>query len=139
MGHGPWTTAFAVPQDQLHAGIHAHPFGFLVLLADASISYALVVRPRLVRWAPPRRNSLSPSPGAYVAGLWGFLLKELPGGRTRLVVSGYQTGAFLPVLRSVSHAGWRRTVQPPTPCADPPEAVDIPDGWSLKTLSCQPQ
>jgi len=23
-------------------------------------------------------------------GLWGFLLTELPGGRTRLVVSGYQ-------------------------------------------------
>ena len=23
-------------------------------------------------------------------GLWGFLLKELPGGRTRLVIGGYQ-------------------------------------------------
>ena len=33
-----------------------------------------------------------PWPRAYVAGLWGFLLDELPGGRTRLVVSGYQTG-----------------------------------------------
>jgi len=33
-----------------------------------------------------------PWPRAYVAGLWGFLLEELPGGRTRLVVSGYQTG-----------------------------------------------
>jgi len=33
-----------------------------------------------------------PWPRAYVAGLWGFLLEELPRGRTRLVVSGYQTG-----------------------------------------------
>jgi hypothetical protein len=24
-------------------------------------------------------------------GLWGFLLNELPDGRTRLVISGYQT------------------------------------------------
>ncbi len=34
----------------------------------------------------PRR----PRPRAYVEGLWGFLLHELPGGRTRLVISGYQ-------------------------------------------------
>jgi proline iminopeptidase len=27
--------------------------------------------------------------GAYVDALWRFQLKELPGGRTRLVVSGY--------------------------------------------------
>ena len=26
----------------------------------------------------------------YIEGLWGFLLNELPEGRTRLVVSGYQ-------------------------------------------------
>ena len=25
------------------------------------------------------------------SGLWAFLLTELPGGRTRLVISGYQT------------------------------------------------
>jgi hypothetical protein len=31
-----------------------------------------------------------PRPAAYTEGLWGFLLKELPGGRTRLVISGYQ-------------------------------------------------
>jgi proline iminopeptidase len=31
-----------------------------------------------------------PRPSAYLEGLWGFLLEELPGGRTRLVVSGYQ-------------------------------------------------
>ncbi len=29
-------------------------------------------------------------PGAYTEGLWGFRLDELPGDRTRLVVSGYQ-------------------------------------------------
>jgi hypothetical protein len=31
-----------------------------------------------------------PRPSSYVEGLWGFLLTELPGGRTRLVISGYQ-------------------------------------------------
>jgi len=30
-----------------------------------------------------------PWPRVYFDGLWGFLLEELPGGRTRLVVSGY--------------------------------------------------
>lgn len=28
-------------------------------------------------------------PEAYIDSLWGFLLKELPGSRTRLIVSGY--------------------------------------------------
>ena len=32
-----------------------------------------------------------PRPAAYTEGLWGFLLTALPGGRTRLVISGYQT------------------------------------------------
>ena len=31
-----------------------------------------------------------PRPSAYIEGLWGFLLKELPEGHTRLVISGYQ-------------------------------------------------
>ena len=31
-----------------------------------------------------------PRPAAYTEGLWGFLLDGLPGGRTRLVISGYQ-------------------------------------------------
>ena len=31
-----------------------------------------------------------PRPSAYTGGLWGFLLNELPGGRTRLVIGGYQ-------------------------------------------------
>lgn len=31
-----------------------------------------------------------PRPSAYVEGLWGFLLNELPGGRTRLIIAGYQ-------------------------------------------------
>jgi hypothetical protein len=31
-----------------------------------------------------------PRPSAYVEGLWGFLLNELPDGRTRLVIGGYQ-------------------------------------------------
>jgi len=29
-------------------------------------------------------------PWAYVEGLWGFLLNELPSGHTRLVIGGYQ-------------------------------------------------
>lgn len=39
-----------------------------------------------------RRNldPRQPRPAAYIEGLWGFLLKELPGGRTRLVIGGYQ-------------------------------------------------
>jgi hypothetical protein len=32
-----------------------------------------------------------PRPSAYTEGLWAFLLTELPGGSTRLVISGYQT------------------------------------------------
>ena len=35
-----------------------------------------------------------PRPRAYIEGLWGFLLNELPGGRTRLVIGGYE--AFRP-------------------------------------------
>lgn len=31
-----------------------------------------------------------PRPSAYIEGLWGFLLKELPGGHARLVIGGYQ-------------------------------------------------
>jgi proline iminopeptidase len=35
-------------------------------------------------------DATQPRPSAYVEGLWAFLLTELPGGRTRLVISGYQ-------------------------------------------------
>ncbi len=31
-----------------------------------------------------------PRPSAYTEGLWGFLLNELPGGSTRLVIGGYE-------------------------------------------------
>lgn len=31
-----------------------------------------------------------PRPRAYMEGLWGFQLRELAGGRTRLVISGHQ-------------------------------------------------
>jgi proline iminopeptidase len=34
-------------------------------------------------------DTAGPRPRAYVDALWGFQLQELPGGRTRLVVSGY--------------------------------------------------
>ena len=39
---------------------------------------------------PSRGSTQQPRPAAYTEGLWGFLLKELPGGRTRLVIGGYQ-------------------------------------------------
>jgi hypothetical protein len=39
------------------------------------------------RWLDPKE----PRPSAYTEGLWGFQLNELPGGRTRLVIGGYQT------------------------------------------------
>lgn len=39
------------------------------------------------QWLDPK----VPRPASYMEGIWGFLLNELPGGRTRLVVSGYQT------------------------------------------------
>lgn len=37
------------------------------------------------RWFDP----LGPRPPFSTLSLWGFLLRELPGGRTRLIVSGY--------------------------------------------------
>jgi len=40
-----------------------------------------------------RGRNLDPKqarPSAYIEGLWGFALNELPGGRTRLVIGGYQ-------------------------------------------------
>lgn len=42
----------------------------------------------------PRLRNLDPKqprPSTYIEGLWGFLLNELPGGRTRLVIGGYET------------------------------------------------
>lgn len=41
----------------------------------------------LGRWLNPEDSR----PTTYMEGLWGFQLNELPGGRTRLVISGYQT------------------------------------------------
>ena len=43
------------------------------------------------RWLDPEQ----PRPSCYMEGLWGFWLKESPGGGTRLVISGY--GAFRPL------------------------------------------
>ena len=39
------------------------------------------------RWLDPGE----PRPSAYMEALWGFQLKALPDGRTRLVIGGYQT------------------------------------------------
>jgi len=38
-----------------------------------------------------RLDPAQPRPSAYTEGLWGFRLRQLPGGRTRLVIGGYQT------------------------------------------------
>ncbi len=41
-----------------------------------------------------RGRTLDPAaslPKVYTEGLWGFQLKELPAGRTRLVIGGYET------------------------------------------------
>lgn len=35
-------------------------------------------------------DPVQPRPSAYMEGLWGFLLTEMPDGRTRLISSGYQ-------------------------------------------------
>lgn len=45
-----------------------------------------------------------PPPAAYTDSIWGFQLRELPGGRTRLVVSGYwalRPAWLRPLLSSV--------------------------------------
>jgi hypothetical protein len=52
------------------------------------------------RWLDPDQ----PRPAACMEALWGFLLNQLPGGRTRLVVSGYQT--FRPRLIERFAADW---------------------------------
>lgn len=39
------------------------------------------------RWLDPSK----PRPPTYMEAIWGFLLNELPDGRTRLVIGGYQT------------------------------------------------
>ncbi|QWZ07783.1 hypothetical protein KRR39_20710 [Nocardioides panacis] len=45
-----------------------------------------------------------PRPSAYTEGLWGFLLTALPGGRTRLVIGGYE--AFRPRWLGLLLASW---------------------------------
>ena len=46
-------------------------------------------------------DTAGPRPWAYVDSLWGFQLTELPGGRTRLVVSGY-TSARPRLLQTIA-------------------------------------
>lgn len=52
------------------------------------------------RWLDPNE----PRPTSYMEAIWGFLLNELPGGHTRLVVSGYQT--FRPLWIERFAADW---------------------------------
>jgi hypothetical protein len=57
---------------------------------------------------PERFLGLRPLPGFGADALWGFLLKELPGARTRLIVSGYWTmrRRWLRPLVSVAFYEW---------------------------------
>lgn len=52
------------------------------------------------RWLDPGE----PRPSSYMEGTWGFLLKGLSDGRTRLVISGYQ--AFRPQWLERLVASW---------------------------------
>lgn len=48
----------------------------------------------------------SPPPRHYIDSTWGFKLRELPGDRTRLVVSGYSAGRPKALLRVVDRVFW---------------------------------
>jgi proline iminopeptidase len=52
------------------------------------------------RWLDPQQ----PRPSSYMESIWSFHLRELPGGRTRLVVGGYQT--FRPRWLERFYAEW---------------------------------
>ena len=54
------------------------------------------------RWLDP----YGPRPRSYMEGLWGFWLKELADGRTRLVIGGYQTYRPRWVERFVASPFW---------------------------------
>lgn len=52
-----------------------------------------------------RFDSRGPRPSSYSDSTWSFLLKELPGGKTRLVVSGYwetQPRWLLPIFNATA-------------------------------------
>jgi hypothetical protein len=57
---------------------------------------------------PERFLGLRPLPGFGTDALWGFLLRELPRGRTRLIVSGYwkMEPRWLTPLVSVAFYEW---------------------------------
>jgi hypothetical protein len=51
-------------------------------------------------------DTAGPRPRLYNDTLWGFLLKELPGERTRLVVSGYEAGRPGPLVALGNFLFW---------------------------------
>jgi hypothetical protein len=51
-------------------------------------------------------DTARPRPGLYNDTLWGFLLEELPGERTRLVVSGYAVGRPRPLVALGNFLFW---------------------------------
>ncbi|MGW0017594.1 alpha/beta fold hydrolase [Rhodococcus sp. NPDC003382] len=93
-----------------------------------------------------------PRPATYIEGSWGFLLKDLPGRRTRLLISGYQAGrprwvarfvyfwVFPPMVwimqarmlrvlkRNIERAA--RTSEPPTDAVAPRGDLLRPRGWA---------
>ncbi len=76
---GDWLSAWS-PRGPMNAWkvVALEPRRFLGLRGLTDL------RGRIIDAAKPRTS-------AYVDGLWGFLLDELPGDRTRVLVSGYQS------------------------------------------------
>jgi proline iminopeptidase len=94
-----------------------------------------------------------PRPSAYIEGLWGFCLNELPGGRTRLVIGGYQAGRprwlgrliydwIFPLLVWIMQARMLKVLKrnaeqesaasaAPAPVASPTPTVTLPAGSTI--------
>ncbi len=93
------------------------------------------------RWLDPK----DPRPRSYMEALWGFWLNELPEGRTRLVIGGYQAfrprwverfASWLLILvtwpmqarmMAVLKRNVERVVQPQTPM---PRGREVPAAYS---------
>lgn len=75
------------------------------VVAELEAERALVLRASFDLRGRPFPPGSSP-PCCYVDSTWGFRLRESPGGRTRLVVSGYGAGRPKALLRSVDLMFW---------------------------------
>jgi hypothetical protein len=57
-------------------------------------------------WRGRPFDTAGPPPRFYTDSLWGFLLQDMPDGKTRLVVSGYATGRPRLVKAIVDFVFW---------------------------------